>query len=161
MATEQNIIGLLGECRKDFPYYSMDGRGMHEKTGMARSRLPVAHRKRKQRKTLNGVKLVKGFYENLEKARLTLFDKSLYFLLKFVKDWGGEKFAERDIQTVTEFFDGGNGDFTALWVEHTVHRRRRYSGKNRQFVDSDIALETEFTKALCNCVFNHHHVHHP
>ena len=56
--------------------------------------------------------------------------------------------------------DSGNGDFTALWVEHTVHRRRRYSGKNRQFVDSDIALETEFTKALCNCVFNHHHVHH-
>ncbi len=101
-----------------------------------------------------------GFYENLEKARLTLFDKSLYFLLKFVKDWGGEKFAERDIQTVTEFFDSGNGDFTALWVEHTVHRRRRYSGKNRQFVDSDIALETELTKALCNCVFNHHHVHH-
>ena len=41
------IIGLLGECRKNFPYYSMDGRGMHEKTGMARSRLPVAHRKRK------------------------------------------------------------------------------------------------------------------
>ena len=39
----------------------MDGRGMHEKTGMARSRLPVAHRKRKQRKTLNGAKLVKGF----------------------------------------------------------------------------------------------------
>ena len=62
MATEQNIIGLLGECRKNFPYYSMDGRGMHEKTGMARSRLPVAHRKRKQRKTLNGAKLVKGFY---------------------------------------------------------------------------------------------------
>ena len=35
---------------------------MHEKTGMARSRLPVVHRKRKQRKTLNGAKLVKGFY---------------------------------------------------------------------------------------------------
>lgn len=34
---------------------------MHEKTGVARSRLPVAHRKRKQRKTLNGAKLVKGF----------------------------------------------------------------------------------------------------
>ena len=39
----------------------MDGRRMHEKTGMARSRLPVVHRKRKQRKTLNGAKLVKGF----------------------------------------------------------------------------------------------------
>lgn len=74
MATEQNIIGLLGECRKNFPYYSMDGRGMHEKTGMARSRLPVAHRKRKQRKTLDGAKLVKGFMKILKK-------QGLYFLI--------------------------------------------------------------------------------
>ena len=35
--------------------------GCTKKTGMARSRLPVAHRKRKQRKTLNGAKLVKSF----------------------------------------------------------------------------------------------------
>ncbi|MFR5795707.1 MAG: hypothetical protein ACLUI3_09310 [Christensenellales bacterium] len=89
MATEQNIIGLLGECRKNFPYYSMDGRGMHEKTGMARSRLPV-HIGKKTKKNPQRREARQGFYENLEKARLTLFDKSLYFLLKFVKDWGGE-----------------------------------------------------------------------
>ncbi len=160
MATEQNIIGLLGECRKNFPYYSMDGRGMHEKNRDGAFPFTCGTSEKKTKKNPQRREARQGFYENLEKARLILFDKSLYFLLKFVKDWGGEKFAERDIQTVTEFFDGGNGDFTALWVEHTVHRRRRYSGKNRQFVDSDIALETEFTKALCNCVFNHHHVHH-
>ena len=133
---------------------------MHEKTGMARSRLPVAHRKRKQRKTLNGAKLVKGFMKILERKAYT-FPISHFISCSSLSKTGAVKNSLSVISRPSQSF---------LIVVMEISRRFGSSilytvdgvtpGKNRQFVDSDIALETEFTKALCNCVFNHHHVHH-
>ena len=69
-------------------------------------------------------------------------DRLFQFLLQCIKFRGGEKFAQRDLQTITQFFDGHCTGITAFTVQNAFYRGLGHAGKVAQPVGSDVPLLT-------------------
>ena len=59
------------------------------------------------------------------------FGELLDLLLQFIEQRTGKELTKRDIKTITELFNGGDGHTLTGWVEHTIYRRWCYTGTGR------------------------------
>lgn len=48
------------------------------------------------------------------------FGELLDLLLQFIEQRTGKELTKRDIKTITELFNGGDGHTLTGWVEHTI-----------------------------------------
>uniref|UniRef100_UPI003FEF749C hypothetical protein n=1 Tax=Faecalibacterium prausnitzii TaxID=853 RepID=UPI003FEF749C len=51
------------------------------------------------------------------------FGELLDLLLQFIEQRTGKELTKRDIKTITELFNGGDGHTLTGWVEHTCSKR--------------------------------------
>ena len=78
---------------------------------------------------------------------------SFYFLFQSIKFRRGEKITQGNIQSITEFFDGRNGDVPADRVHHAIGRGGRCPGSVCQFIDANAFFFAQRQKARGNSVF--------
>ena len=88
------------------------------------------------------------------------FGELLVLLLQFIEQRTGKELTKRDIKTITELFNGGDGHTLTGWVKHTIYRRWCYTGTGRQLVGAYPTLVAELFKAFGNGIFySHDEVH--
>ena len=90
-----------------------------------------------------------------------MFGELLNLLLQFIEQRTGKELTKRDIKTITELFNGGDGHTLTGWIEHTIYRRWCYTGTGRQLVGMYLPLVVELFKAFGNGIFYSHDEVHP
>ena len=81
------------------------------------------------------------------------FGELLVLLLQFIEQRTGKELTKRDIKTITELFNGGDGHTLTGWIEHTIYRRWCYTGTGRQLVGMYLPLVVELFKAFGDGIF--------
>lgn len=84
------------------------------------------------------------------------FGELLDLLLQFIEQRTGKELTKRDIKTITELFNGGDGHTLTGWVEHTIYRRWCHTRADRQLVWTHFPLVAELFKAFGNGIFYCH-----
>lgn len=84
----------------------------------------------------------------------------LYFLFKIEKNVAVEEVNYRDIESVADLFDGGNGGAIIPSADDIIKCGLCDAGDGGEFVDGDVALVAErFYAKLYR--FADRHLHHP
>ena len=84
------------------------------------------------------------------------FGELLVLLLQFIEQRTGKELTKRDIKTITELFNGGDGHTLTGWVKHTIYRRWCHTRADRQLVWTHFPLVAELFKAFGNGIFYCH-----
>lgn len=69
-------------------------------------------------------------------------------LLQVCKKVGPEKFLDRNVQAVTQFFNGGDGGAVISAADDIVYRRLRYAAETAQLVHGNISFVAQLDDPL-------------